>query len=118
MIESPVVIDESDVHPDSASMEFHMRVAGPALPRFRKLVTLRSMNVYGRPSPELLGLLRLKAEMLGDAGVVVQRLHEGFGRLGIRESVGDLLDVAGDAARPDDAPTRRTGPETADSLGQ
>jgi quinol monooxygenase YgiN len=69
------------VHPDSASMEHHMTVAGPAFAGFAGLVTLSTMDVYGTPSEGLLELLRRKVQMLGDATVVVHDLQAGFARI-------------------------------------
>lgn len=70
------------VHPDSASMELHMRVAADAFRGFADLLTLRTMDVYGDPSDELLGQLRRKVELLGDATITVHRRQAGFARLG------------------------------------
>ena len=70
------------VHPDSASLEHHMRIAGPAFAGFSELIRMRTMDVYGEPSEELLGLLRQKAQMLGDIPVGVHARHAGFARLG------------------------------------
>jgi hypothetical protein len=69
------------VHPDSASMEYHMRVAGPAFAGFAELITLSTLDVYGKPSEELLELLRRKVQMLGDATVIVHDLKAGFARI-------------------------------------
>ena len=69
------------VHPDSASMEYHMTVAGPAFAGFAELITLSTLGVYGKPSDELLELLRRKVRMLGDATVVVHDLQAGFARI-------------------------------------
>ena len=69
------------VHPDSASMEYHMTVAGPAFAGFAELVTLSTLDVYGKPSGELLELLRGKVQMLGDATVNVHDLQAGFARI-------------------------------------
>jgi quinol monooxygenase YgiN len=69
------------VHPDSASMEYHMTVAGPAFAGFAELVTLSTLDVYGKPSEELLELLRRKVQMLGDATVIVHELQAGFARI-------------------------------------
>ena len=68
------------VHPDSASLEHHMRIAGPAFPRFTEMIRMQAMDVYGEPSVELLGLLRRKARMLGNIPVVVHARHAGFVR--------------------------------------
>lgn len=70
------------VHPDSASMEFHMKAAGHLFPRFADLLELVTMDVYGEPSEELLGRLRQKTQMLGVGSVVVHALHAGFARYG------------------------------------
>ena len=69
------------VHPDSASMGYHMTVAGPAFSGFAELITLSTLDVYGEPSEELLELLRRKVRMLGDATVVVHELQAGFTRV-------------------------------------
>lgn len=69
------------VHPDSASLEFHMEVAGPAFPRFTDLVELESIEIFGDASDSLLGRLREKAEMLGDGTVVTHQHRGGFMRL-------------------------------------
>lgn len=69
------------VHPDSASMEYHMTVAGPAFAGFAELVTLSTLDVYGKPSEELLELLRSKVRLLGEATVNVHDLQAGFARI-------------------------------------
>ncbi len=69
------------VHPDSASMEYHMTVAGPAFAGFAELITLSTLDVYGKPSEELLELLRRKVQMLGGATVIVHDLQAGFARI-------------------------------------
>ena len=83
-----VYVDDTDsqmtvvqVHPDSASMENHMTVAGPAFAGFAELVTLSTLDVYGKPSGELLELLRRKVQMLGDATVTVHDQQAGFARI-------------------------------------
>jgi hypothetical protein len=65
------------IHPDSASMEFHMKVAGSAFPRFSELLTLSRIDVYGTPSGKLLEELSNKARMLGNAVVAVHELEAG-----------------------------------------
>jgi hypothetical protein len=70
------------VHPDSVSAEFHMRVAGSAFAEFAALIRLSGIDVYGSPSPELLERLRRKAGMLGGGAVAVHGLHAGFARFG------------------------------------
>src|SRR6266545_4508517 len=48
------------VHPDSASMEFHMQVAAPAFAKLVQLIRLSTMDVYGKPSDAVLEALRRK----------------------------------------------------------
>jgi hypothetical protein len=38
------------LHPDSASLDYHMDVARPRFGRFAELVTLSSIHIYGEPS--------------------------------------------------------------------
>jgi hypothetical protein len=68
------------IHPDSESMEYHMEVAASIFSGFKDLLTLRAIDVYGTPSDRLLGMLRAKAEMLGNASLAVHELHDGFTR--------------------------------------
>ena len=69
------------VHPDSASMELHMNVAGEEFRKFAGLITLRSIDVYGQPSAAVVELLEGKARMLGTGSVHVHHEHAGFTRL-------------------------------------
>ena len=71
------------IHPSSASMEFHMEVAGPIFRRFMDLLTLSRVDFYGRPSERLLDQMRRKARVLGNAPVVVNELHAGFARFAV-----------------------------------
>ena len=70
-------------HADSASLEYHMDVAGPAFRKFVDLVTLSSIDVYGEPSKKILGQLHQKAQMLGGGTVTVHRWHAGFTRFNV-----------------------------------
>ena len=72
------------VHPDSASLEYHMEVAGPAFRQFVELVTLSSIHIYGEPSEKLLKQSREKARLLGRGDVVADALHAGFSRFAVR----------------------------------
>jgi len=72
------------VHPDSASMEFHMNVAGPAFAKFEQLIKLSTMDVFGEPSDHLLEQIQQKVRMLGDAMVSVHNFRAGFDRFGSR----------------------------------
>jgi quinol monooxygenase YgiN len=68
------------IHPDSASMERHMEVAGPVFAKFADLLVLRTIDIYGSPSEKVLELLRRKAELLGTASVAVHDRQAGFAR--------------------------------------
>jgi hypothetical protein len=70
----------ASVHPDSASLEYHLEVAGPLFREFVELVTLSSIYIYGEPSEKVLQQSQAKARLLGCGPVVVQRLHAGFTR--------------------------------------
>ena len=72
------------VHPDSASLEYHMEVAGPVFRRFVELVTLSSIHIFGEPSEKLLEQSREKARLLGRGDVAVDALHAGFSRFAVR----------------------------------
>jgi quinol monooxygenase YgiN len=68
------------VHPDSASLEYHMEVAGPVFRQFAELVTLSSIHLYGEPSEKLLKQLHEKSRLLGRGAVLVEvdAPHAGF----------------------------------------
>lgn len=70
-----------NVHPDSASLEYHMTVAGPLFRQFVELVTLSSIHIYGEPSEKVLKQSHEKAQLLGRGAVVVESLFAGFTRL-------------------------------------
>ena len=72
------------IHPDSASLEFHMEVGAPAFAKFRDLIRLSSIDVYGAPSDRLLAQLHEKARKLGDGTVAVHTLEAGFTRIAAR----------------------------------
>jgi hypothetical protein len=78
--EDGVELSVVHVHSDSASLEFHMDVAGPTFRGFVDLVDLSSIHVYGSPSERLLSQLRDKARLLGSGKVVVQPMHAGLVR--------------------------------------
>jgi hypothetical protein len=65
------------VHPDSASAEFHMEVTGSAFPK--ELINLSLIDIYGTPSQSLLDKLRL-SETTGSVSVFVHELSSGFSR--------------------------------------
>jgi hypothetical protein len=68
------------VHPDSASMEFHMKVGSPGFRKFTDLIDLQTIDVFGQPSEAVLNQLWRKAHMLGSGTVVVHSRHAGFSR--------------------------------------
>jgi hypothetical protein len=74
------------VHPESASLEYLMEVAGPVFRQFVELVTLSSIHLYGEPSEKVLKQLHEKARLLGRGAVVVEvdALHAGFTRFAVR----------------------------------
>ena len=74
-----------NVHPDSASLEYHLAVAGPLFRRFVQLVTLSSIHIYGEPSEHVLKQAHEKARLLGRGAVVVEPLFAGFARLAAPE---------------------------------
>jgi hypothetical protein len=72
------------VHADSASLDYHMDLAGPRFGRFSDLVTLSSIHIYGEPSERARRQLHDKARLLGSGDVIVQGLHAGFSRFAAR----------------------------------
>jgi quinol monooxygenase YgiN len=78
--ETGTLVTVFQIHPDSASLETHMEVAASLFAGFKDLLTLRAIDIYGAPSERLLGMLRNKARMLGNATLAVHSLHEGLTR--------------------------------------
>ena len=70
-----------NVHPNSASLEYHLEVAGPLFRQFVELVTLSSIHIYGEPSEKALRQAHEKARLLGGGAVEVEAFHAGFTRL-------------------------------------
>lgn len=68
------------VHPDSASLEFHLDVGSAEFRKFANLIELSRIDVYGRVSKAVLERLHQKAQMLGRGTVVVHELYAGFAR--------------------------------------
>jgi len=68
--------------PDSASLEFHMDVGGPAFAKFKDLIRLTSMEIYGEPSEGLRKRLLDKARMLGGGEEIItfHKRQAGFSR--------------------------------------
>jgi hypothetical protein len=70
------------VHPDSTSLELHLRIGGPEFRKLAHLIDLRSIEVFGEPSEAVMSQLHEKAQMLGENGrVIVHRSHAGFARV-------------------------------------
>jgi hypothetical protein len=67
-------------HPDSASFEYHMEVAGPIFRELAELVTLSAIHIYGKPSQRVLKQSHEKAQLLGRGAVIVEPLFAGFTR--------------------------------------
>ncbi len=76
------------INPDSASLEFHMKVAGPMFRPIGELINMLAIDVYGRPGNALVDQLQHKAQMLGSGTVRVHDLHTGFARLPTGKSAG------------------------------
>jgi hypothetical protein len=68
------------VHPDSASLEYHMVVGGPEFRKFAELIDLVRIDVYGRVTDSVRERLNQKARMLGKGTVAVHELFAGFAR--------------------------------------
>jgi hypothetical protein len=71
----------ASLHPDSASLEYHMTVAGPLFQRFVDLVTMSSIRIYGEPSEKVQQQSHEKARLLGHGAVVVEPFFAGFSRV-------------------------------------
>ena len=69
------------LHSGLPSLELHLTVAGAKFPPVAPLITMRSIEIFGRPTEELLARLRAKAQLLGTGSVIVHELHAGFARL-------------------------------------
>jgi hypothetical protein len=69
------------MHPDSASMEFHMDLGWEKFRAFADHIDQRSIDVYGEASERVIARLRHKIDMLGRGTVTVHHLHAGFSRL-------------------------------------
>jgi hypothetical protein len=68
------------VHPDSASLEFHLDHGNEEFRKFADLVRLSRIEVYGRVGSGVLDRLHRKARMLGEEAVVVHEFYAGFAR--------------------------------------
>jgi hypothetical protein len=68
------------VHQDLASLEFHLEVAGPRFPPIAPLVRLRTIEIFGAVTDELVKQLEAKTQLLGGT-VMIRNLHAGFARV-------------------------------------
>jgi hypothetical protein len=68
------------VHPDTESLEMHLRIGGPQFVAIGRYIQLRSIEVFGEPSRAATKAIYRKAHMLGDAEVRIHRLDPGFTR--------------------------------------
>jgi hypothetical protein len=66
------------VHRDSASLDYHMKVAGPRFAPFAPLIRLLSIDVYGQIEDSIVEELHKKARLLGRATVRLHPVHAGF----------------------------------------
>jgi hypothetical protein len=72
------------VHPDSASMEFHMDIGWEKFRAFSDHIHQRSIDVYGEVSERVIARLRRKIDMLGRGTVTIHTRHAGFSRIPAR----------------------------------
>jgi hypothetical protein len=68
------------VHPDSASLEFHLERGGAEFRKVAHLIELLRIEIYGRVSDAVLERVHEKARMLGNGTVAVHELYAGFAR--------------------------------------
>lgn len=68
------------VHPDSASLEFHIDKGNEEFRKFGDLIDLSRIEVYGAVSDTVRDRLDRKAQMLGRGTVTVYAFHAGFVR--------------------------------------
>lgn len=68
------------VHPDAASLEYHMEVGAAEFQKFAGLIDLSRIDVYGPITQSVLERLHAKARMLGSDVVDVHQRHAGFAR--------------------------------------
>jgi hypothetical protein len=71
------------VHPDSASLEFHLDVGGAQFRKFAELIELSRIDIYGQVSDSALERINRKAKMLGRGVVAVHEFFAGFYRSGV-----------------------------------
>ncbi|WP_227354318.1 hypothetical protein [Haladaptatus salinisoli] len=67
-------------HADSASLAYHLEVAGPEFPPIGEFIELETIDVYGRPDENIVREMREKASMLGTGRVSIHDLYDGIDR--------------------------------------
>ena len=68
------------VHPDSASLEYHLNMGNEQFKKFSEFIELLKIEVYGKVNEAVLEKLYKKAEMLGKGTIEVNNLYKGFSR--------------------------------------
>jgi len=68
------------VHPDSASLEFHLDKGAAEFRQFADLIELRMIQVYGSVGASVIERLDAKARTLGRGTVELHDLYAGFAR--------------------------------------
>src|SRR4029079_12190193 len=68
------------IHPDSASLEFHLELGGPIFLKFKDFIELLTIQIYGEATDKLIRQLNEKAMLLGNAKVTVNNFQSGFSR--------------------------------------
>jgi hypothetical protein len=92
------------VHPDTASLEFHMEVLAAEFRKLAPLLTLRSIEVFGAVSDSAMALLQKKAADLGQAEISVRQTFAGFSHLRLP------MDTRQSRTRPHKVAERRPAP--------
>lgn len=68
------------IHPDSASLEYHLNVGKEKFKKFKEFIDLLKIEVYGKINEVVLDKLNKKARMLGNGTTEVHSLYSGFFR--------------------------------------
>jgi hypothetical protein len=66
------------LHPDSASLEFHLEIAHTKISSNVQFVQTRRIELYGKPSQGVVERLRRISEMSGDWPVIVKTYLDGL----------------------------------------
>lgn len=70
------------IHQDLASLEIHLKVAGPRFTPIAPLIRLLTIDVFGAVNGEVGKQLQAKARLLGGGTVIIHDLDSGFARYG------------------------------------